>query len=130
LGLERIGINDNFFELGGHSLLATQVVSRMKLEGLEIPLRIIFESPTIESIATFIFGKNTYPIDQLLTSNYLEINEKAKYETGGTLTDLVILNIDQLKSKMKIKTKKNVTNIPLSFAQKRLWFLDQFEPGS
>jgi surfactin family lipopeptide synthetase A len=52
LGIERIDINENFFELGGHSLLAAQIVSRMRqaLE-LEIPLRWIFERPTIREIA-------------------------------------------------------------------------------
>jgi amino acid adenylation domain-containing protein len=52
---EKIGINDNFFELGGHSLLATQVISRLR-EAFEIefPLRILFEKPTVVSLAGHI----------------------------------------------------------------------------
>jgi len=58
LGLKEVGINDDFFELGGHSLLATQVMSRVKNAlHVEIPLRRLFETPTIAGLADEI-GKN------------------------------------------------------------------------
>ena len=48
----RIGVNDNFFELGGHSLLATQVISRIREAfSIEIPVRAIFEKPTLAMLA-------------------------------------------------------------------------------
>jgi acyl carrier protein len=51
LKIDRIGVNDSFFDLGGHSLLATQVVSRLrKAFKIEIPLRSLFENPTIAEL--------------------------------------------------------------------------------
>jgi acyl carrier protein len=48
LKVENIGIHDNFFKIGGHSLLATQVISRIShAYQIDIPLRALFEHPTI-----------------------------------------------------------------------------------
>ena len=55
LKLEKVGIRDNFFNLGGHSLLATQVISRMRNAfSIEVPLRQVFDAPTIAEMATLI----------------------------------------------------------------------------
>ena len=52
LSRERVGAGDNFFELGGHSLLATQVMSRVReVFKAELPLRSIFEAPTLRGLA-------------------------------------------------------------------------------
>ena len=55
LGVERIGIEENFFDIGGHSMLAVQLISAIRKEfSLEIPLKDIFERPTVEMLAGYI----------------------------------------------------------------------------
>ncbi len=55
LGVDRVGVYDSFFDLGGHSLLATQFISRVRDDfRVELPLRNLFETPTISELATSI----------------------------------------------------------------------------
>ena len=55
LKIKQVGVLDNFFELGGHSMLGTQVISQLRDEfQVELPLRALFENPTVEGIARAI----------------------------------------------------------------------------
>ncbi len=96
LGRSSVGINDNFFELGGHSLLVTQLVSRIRDRlGVDLPLRSVFDAPTIIGLAELIGDRQVERAPQAAPIRTVD---------GG--------------------------RHPLSFAQERLWFLDQLEPGS
>lgn len=63
LGISRISVEDDFFSLGGHSLLLIRVIALIRDQfGLEIPLRVIFERPTVSAVARILsgtFGTNT-----------------------------------------------------------------------
>ncbi|WP_394831236.1 non-ribosomal peptide synthase/polyketide synthase [Pendulispora rubella] len=97
LGLERAGVHDDFFELGGHSLTATRVMARLRaLCGVDLPLRDIFEAPTVAALAERV-----------------EFARRA----GDSPAELPLLPMPRK------------AELPLSFAQQRLWFLDQLEPG-
>jgi acyl carrier protein len=55
LGVGEVGIHDNFFELGGHSLMVIQVIARIRrVFEVEIPVRSLFEEPTIERSARVV----------------------------------------------------------------------------
>jgi amino acid adenylation domain-containing protein len=96
-----VGIRDNFFELGGHSLLATQVMSRVRgVFGIEVGLRQLFEGPTVETLAATI---------EAARAGMTEVDNRLRIERA---------------------TREAGAGIALSFAQQRLWFLDQLEPGS
>jgi hypothetical protein len=55
LDIDTVGIYDSFFELGGHSLLATQFAAQIKDKlYVEVPLRVLFERPTVVELAKYI----------------------------------------------------------------------------
>ena len=98
---ENIGVNDNFFELGGHSLLATQLISRIRSQlAIDLPLKALFEQSNIAGFALLV----------------------AKAETNKVPPILPVKRIDEDGHQLE--------SFPLSFAQERLWFIDQLEPNS
>ncbi len=101
LGLATIDTSSHFFDLGGHSLLATQLASKLReTMGLELPIRMIFEAPSLGDLAA--------RIDALMLAG------AASGTTGGPA----------------FGSLPRPDPIPLSFEQERLWFLHKLEPAS
>jgi amino acid adenylation domain-containing protein len=54
LKVERVGRHDHFFELGGHSLLAVTLIERMRKDGMEADIRVLFGQPTLAQVAAAV----------------------------------------------------------------------------
>jgi amino acid adenylation domain-containing protein len=73
LDVERIGVRDNFFELGGHSLVLTQVAARVRQGfGVELPLRSLFNAPTIEGMVRAIAARHVETGDPTVVAQVLD----------------------------------------------------------
>ncbi len=89
LKTEQIGVCDKFFDLGGHSLKATQVMSRVRNTfQVDLPLRALFEDPTVASLAMRIMQSQTEnPQSQVLAEIVTEVESLTDEEVQRLLTD-------------------------------------------
>jgi len=106
LGIDRVGVDDDFFASGGHSLLATQLLFEIcQAFAVEIPLRRFLARPTVAELAAAVEEARGAPAGDGSA-------ERLVGAAGRSLADL------------------QEVFFPLSFAQRRLWFLHRLEPES
>src|SRR5579885_1355294 len=107
LGLERVSVEDNFFVIGGHSLLATRLLFRIQQSfQVELPLRRVFELETLAEMAADIDARRqAEPSASLMIDSQQQTPNQQFYDT--------------------LQPMPRPEHLPLSFAQQRLWFLEQ-----
>ena len=116
LGIENSGADDNFFELGGNSLQAAQIIARIRKQfRVEMPLRTLFENPTVAALSKNIeaTSRGVETSAESFAAGIVPARVRARDGRAGT---------------SPAPTDRD--EVPLSSAQERLWFLNQLEPDS
>ncbi|MBB4397894.1 non-ribosomal peptide synthetase [Bradyrhizobium sp. ERR14] len=105
LKVESLGVTDNFFDLGGHSLLAGQAMARIaRALGVSLPIKTIFEAPTIEGLAR--------RVDQAMAATPRKPAASVKSLAEASLTDSSGPTLSIAQDQM-LRIEQNLPGLPL-----------------
>ncbi|HXT68215.1 MAG TPA: amino acid adenylation domain-containing protein [Vicinamibacterales bacterium] len=104
-----VGLHENFFSIGGHSLLAMRAIARIHAAlGVTVELRDVLEKPTVRALGALVESRRLAPVEDVPPSSARRLTSQPG---RADVTDL----------------PARPSRVPLSFAQQRLWVLDQIE---
>ncbi|MER6175753.1 amino acid adenylation domain-containing protein [Streptosporangium sp. NPDC001681] len=115
LGAGRVGRHDRFFDLGGQSLLATRVVARLR-ERFPVPVSVrdVFAAPTVATLADLVAARVRAQMEEMFGAS---AGARQPETPQATALSSPVTPADRSRP------------LPLSFAQRGLWVLDQLRPG-
>ncbi|MBV9788006.1 MAG: amino acid adenylation domain-containing protein, partial [Chloroflexi bacterium] len=119
--LEHVGIHDSFFELGGNSIQGAVFINGLQeLLGEYVSVVALFEAPNVANLASYLVSHHSTALARagLTGEAGADRSEQPAAEEHSQLGQI-----------LPVPRGEDVL-LPLSFAQQRLWFLDQLEPGS
>ncbi|MGE5363419.1 MAG: amino acid adenylation domain-containing protein [Bacteroidota bacterium] len=118
-----ISINDNFFELGGHSLLATKLTSQMRETlGIDVPVRWLFESPTVSQLSERISGMDNNQQSVQIPDNIITPGVERITPDMLPLITLSQADIDTIVNKAEVGIKNIQDIYPLAPLQEGILF--------
>src|SRR6185369_5423410 len=127
---DRVGVQDDFFSLGGHSLLATMVLTRVYQSlKVDLPYRVFFDAPTIAELAQHVERACKETVNNMsepanITELAKNLNELSAAERAALVMRLKKKS-PEVVDEQTIPRRNDTGPVPLSFAQQRLWVLEQ-----
>ncbi|RAX47177.1 non-ribosomal peptide synthetase [Arthrobacter sp. AQ5-06] len=120
LGVENVSVTDDFFVLGGHSLLAITMMGRIRAEfGTELPLRTLFDQPTPAGLLDAMQGPLRTAASAVSAASVPTASSREGQDLPTPLPEW-LAGPDAIRP----------GRLELSYAQSRMWFLNQLDPGS
>ena len=146
LRIEKIGIHDNFFDLGGDSITAALLLNELQHRlGEAVPVVAMFDTPTIAGLATYLKRQHATAVSRIFGDEKTPREERpadkieaAKVEQMKPIVSSPAPFPAGEKDGGEAPTYTPIPpilgdggmEVPLSFGQRRLWFLDQLQPGN